>query len=121
MTALRSAGADWRLEAARAQVARARNVVGTLQGDHPSRPELPRDESMAARHSTSTATGKHRPAWPPATTIVARAMWALALVFMAIALLTTRSDGPNGGLLFAIVAVLAILAAITVTLVAAVR
>jgi hypothetical protein len=41
-------------------------------------------------------------------------MWALALVFMAIALLTTRSDGPNGGLLFAIVGVLAILPAVTV-------
>jgi len=41
-------------------------------------------------------------------------MWALGLVFMAIALLTTRSDGPNGGPLFAIVGVLAILPAVTV-------
>ena len=41
-------------------------------------------------------------------------MWALGLVFMAIALLTTRSDGPNGGPLFAILGVLAILPAVTV-------
>ena len=41
-------------------------------------------------------------------------MWALALVFMAIALLTTRSDGPNGGLLFAVAGVLAVLPAVTV-------
>jgi hypothetical protein len=46
--------------------------------------------------------------------VVARATWVLAIVFMAIALLTTRSDGPNGGLLFAIVGVLAILPAVTV-------
>ena len=38
----------------------------------------------------------------------------LALVFMAIALLTTRPDGPNGGILFAIAGVLAILPAVTV-------
>jgi hypothetical protein len=41
-------------------------------------------------------------------------MWALALVFMAIAILTTRSSGGNGGPLFAIVGVLAILPAETV-------
>jgi hypothetical protein len=51
---------------------------------------------------------------PRATTVGARAMWALALVFMAIALLTTRSSGPTGGLLFGIVGVLAILPAVTV-------
>jgi hypothetical protein len=69
---------------------------------------------MTAHHSTGTVTSEHRRALPPATTIVARAMWVLALVFTAIALLTNRSNGPNGGLLFGIVAVLAILPAITV-------
>ena len=72
------------------------------------------DLSMTERRAGDTAPSPVRPGSPRATTIVARVIWALALVFMAIALLTTRSDGPNGGLLFAVVGVLAILPAVTV-------
>ena len=69
---------------------------------------------MELRRPIPTVGPAPRSGSPRATAIVAWAMWALALVFVAIALLTTRSDGPNGGLLFAIVGVLAILPAITV-------
>jgi hypothetical protein len=68
---------------------------------------------MELRRPIPTVGPAPRSRSPRATTIVARASWALALVFMAVALLTTRSNGPNG-LLFAIVSVLAILPAVTV-------
>jgi len=48
------------------------------------------------------------------TTLAIGAMWGLALAFLAIALSTTRSGGPNGGPLFAVVGILAVLPAITI-------
>jgi hypothetical protein len=69
---------------------------------------------MESRRPSPTVAVAPRSGSPRATTVVARAMWALAVVFMAIALLTTRSGGSNGGLLFAVVGVLAILPAVTV-------
>jgi hypothetical protein len=93
---------------------------GTHTGHQPCRPSDCRararhlEPPMERRRHGSTVALAARSRSPRATTGGARAMWALALVFMAIALLTTRSSGPNGGPLFAIVGVLAILPAVTV-------
>ena len=65
---------------------------------------------------TSHVSRTLRPARPRATTVVARAMWALALVFLVIGIVTPGSGGPidvGSAIVTAVVLLLATLPAVT--------